>query len=121
MENLFWIGFVGAAVALLFALMQRNRVMTFSEGNERMRKIAASIRAGANAYLKHQYTTVFKVFLIVFVILLVIAFGSGGEMLSQFTPLPFWTGGFWSMLAGFIGMKIATNSTHGPPRRPPRV
>ena len=45
-----------AAVALLFALMQRNRVMAFSEGNEKMRKIAASIRAGANAYLKHQYT-----------------------------------------------------------------
>ena len=110
MENLFWIGFAGAAVALLFALMQRNRVMAFSEGNEKMRKIAASIRAGANAYLKHQYTTVFKVFLVVFIVLLVIAFGSGGDMLSQFTPFAFLTGGIWSMLAGFIGMKIATNS-----------
>ena len=90
--------------------MQRNRVMAFSEGNEKMRKIAASIRAGANAYLKHQYTTVFKVFLVVFIVLLVIAFGSGGDMLSQFTPFAFLTGGIWSMLAGFIGMKIATNS-----------
>ena len=110
MEDLFWIGFAGAAVALLFALMQRNRVMRFSEGNEKMRKIAASIRAGANAYLKHQYTTVFKVFLAVFIVLLVIAFGSGGEMLSKYTPFAFVTGGIWSMLAGFIGMKIATNS-----------
>ena len=110
MENLFWIGFAGAAIALIFAWMQRGRVMSFSEGNEKMRKIAASIREGANAYLKHQYTTVFKVFLVVFVILLVIAFGSGGKMLSQFTPFAFLTGGIWSMLAGFIGMKIATNS-----------
>ncbi len=110
MEDLFWIGFVGAAIALLFAWLQRSRVMSFSEGNEKMRKIAASIREGANAYLKHQYTTVSKVFLVVFILLLIIAFGSGGKMLSQFTPFAFLTGGIWSMLAGFIGMKIATNS-----------
>ena len=107
---MFWIGIVGALAALLFAWIQRNRVLSFSEGNEKMRKIAASIREGANAYLKHQYATVFKVFLVVFVLLLVIAFGSGGKMLSQFTPFAFLTGGIWSMLAGFIGMKIATNS-----------
>jgi len=100
MEDLFWIGFVGAAIALLFAWLQRSRVMSFSEGNEKMRKIAASIREGANAYLKHQYTTVFKVFLVVFILLLIIAFGSGGKMLSQFTPFAFLTGGTWSMLAG---------------------
>ncbi len=47
MEDLFWIGFVGAAIALLFAWLQRSRVMSFSEGNEKMRKIAASIREGA--------------------------------------------------------------------------
>ena len=110
MEDLFWIGFAGAAIALIFAWVQRSRVMSFSEGNETMRKIAASIREGANAYLKHQYTTVAKVFLVVFIVLLVIAFGSGGDMLSQFTPFAFLTGGIWSMLAGFIGMKIATNS-----------
>lgn len=40
MEDLFWIGFVGAAIALLFAWLQRSRVMSFSEGNEKMRKIA---------------------------------------------------------------------------------
>jgi K(+)-stimulated pyrophosphate-energized sodium pump len=110
MENLFWIGFVGAAVAGLFAMMQAKKVMTYSEGTEKMRKIAASIRAGANAYLKQQYTTVFKVFVVVFLVLLVMAFGSGGSMLSKFTPFAFLTGGVFSMLAGFIGMKIATNS-----------
>ena len=65
MENLFWIGFLGAVVAGLFALTQAKKVMTYSEGTEKMQKIAANIRAGANAYLKQQYTTVFKVFLVV--------------------------------------------------------
>ena len=110
MENLFWIGFIGAIVAGLFAVMQARKVMAYSEGTERMRKIAANIRAGANAYLKQQYTTVFKVFVVVFVILLVLAFATGGQMLSKFTPFAFVTGGIFSMLAGFIGMKIATNS-----------
>ncbi len=110
MENLFWIGFVGAAVALIFALLQRNKVMKYSEGDEKMVKIASSIRQGANAYLKRQYTTVAKVFAIVFVILLIIAFASKGEMLSRVTPFAFLTGGIWSMLAGLIGMKIATNA-----------
>ena len=110
MDNLFWIGFIGAALALAFAWIQRGKVMSYSEGTEKMQKIAASIREGANAYLKHQYTTVAKVFLVVFVILLVIAFASGGRMLSKFTPFAFLTGGIWSMLAGFIGMKIATSS-----------
>ena len=110
MDNLFWIGFVGAAIAIAFAWLQSRRVMTFSEGSDKMAKIAASIREGANAYLKHQYTTVAKVFLVVFLVLLVMAFATGGEMLSQFTPFAFLTGGIWSMLAGFIGMKIATQS-----------
>ena len=110
MDQLFWIGFVGAIIAGLFAITQAKKVVTYSEGNERMRKIAANIREGANAYLKQQYTTVFKVFVVVFVVLLVIAFASGGKMLSKFTPFAFVTGGVFSMLAGFIGMKIATNS-----------
>ena len=110
MENLFWIGFVGALIAALFAWMQAKRVLSYSEGSERMQKIAASIRSGANAYLKQQYTTVFKVFVVVFIILLAIVFGSGGKMLSKYTPFAFVTGGVFSMLAGFIGMKIATSS-----------
>ena len=109
-ENYFWVGIVGAVLAILFAFIQSRKVMTFSEGNDTMKKIAASIRQGANAYLKRQYTTVAKVFVVVFVVLLIIAFGSNGEMLSKFTPFAFVTGGIWSMLAGFVGMKIATNS-----------
>ena len=109
-ENYFWVGVVGAVLAILFAYVQSRKVMTFSEGNDTMKKIAASIREGANAYLQRQYTTVAKVFLVVFVVLLIIAFGSSGEMLSKFTPFAFVTGGIWSMLAGFVGMKIATNS-----------
>ena len=110
MEKYLWIGFIGAVLALLFAVIQRKKVMSYSEGNATMQKIAQSIREGANAYLKHQYTTVAKVFAVVFVVLLIIAFGSGGDMLSKFTPFAFLTGGIWSMLAGFIGMKIATNA-----------
>ena len=109
-EKYLWIGFIGAVLALLFAVIQRKKVMSYSEGNATMQKIAKSIREGANAYLKHQYTTVAKVFAVVFVVLLIIAFGSGGDMLSKFTPFAFLTGGIWSMLAGFIGMKIATNA-----------
>ena len=110
MQNLIWVGLVGAIVALIFALIQRNKVMSFSEGTDQMKKIAGSIRAGANAYLKQQYTTVAKVFIVVFIVLLIIAFASKGSMLSYYTPFAFVTGGVWSMLAGFIGMKIATNS-----------
>ena len=69
MEQYLAIGFLGAAVALLFAAAQRKKVLSYSEGDDVMRKIAASIREGANAYLKHQYTTVFKVFAVVFVYL----------------------------------------------------
>ena len=73
MQNYMWIGFIGAAIALLFALAQRSKVMKFSEGTEKMVKIASAIRKGANAYLKHQYSTVAKVFVVVFIILIVIA------------------------------------------------
>ncbi len=110
LENLFLLGFVGAAVALIFAFIQRGIVMKHSEGNDKMVEIAQAIRDGANAYLKHQYMSVGKVFAVVFVILLIMAFATGGEMLSKFTPFAFITGGVFSMLAGFIGMKIATNS-----------
>lgn len=110
MDKYFSIGFIGFALAIVFAIIQARKVMSYSEGTEKMQKIAASIREGANAYLKHQYATVSKVFAVVFVILLVMAFATGGNMLSKFTPFAFLTGGIWSMLAGFIGMKIATQS-----------
>ena len=110
MEKWFLLGFLGALLGIGFAMLQRRKVLSVSEGSERMQKIAAAIRAGANAYLKHQYTTVFKVFAIVFVLLLALAFGSGGKMLSRVTPFAFLTGGIFSMLAGFVGMRIATSA-----------
>ena len=110
MEKLFLLGFLGAALGIGFAMLQRRRVLSVPEGNERMQKIAAAIRAGANAYLKHQYTTVFKVFAAVFVLLLALAFGSHGAMLFRVTPFAFLTGGIFSMLAGFVGMRIATSA-----------
>ncbi|MBR3569912.1 MAG: sodium-translocating pyrophosphatase [Oscillibacter sp.] len=106
----FWIGFLGAAMAGGFALLQARRVLSCPEGSEQMRKIAGSIRQGANAYLKQQYAAVFRVFAAVFLILLLMAFGTDGRMLSRYTPFAFVTGGVFSMLAGLVGMKIATNA-----------
>ena len=106
MDNYFWIGLVGAVAALLFAILQRQKVLAFSEGNDTMKKIASAIRQGANAYLRHQYTTVAKVFVVVFVILLALAYF--GMLDNWFIPFAFLTGGIYSALAGFVGMRIAT-------------
>ena len=108
LENLFWVGLVGALIALIFALTQAKKVLKFSEGTELMQKLAESIRKGANAYLKRQYTTVAKIFIIVFVILLILA--GVGMLDNWFIPFAFLTGGIWSGLAGFVGMKIATSA-----------
>ena len=108
LENLFWVGLVGALIALIFALTQAKKVLKFSEGTELMQKLAASIRKGANAYLKRQYTTVAKIFIIVFVILLILA--GVGMLDNWFIPFAFLTGGFFSGLSGFVGMKIATSA-----------
>ena len=108
LENLFWVGLVGALIALIFALTKAKKVLKFSEGTELMQKLAASIRKGANAYLKRQYTTVAKIFIIVFVILLILA--GVGMLDNWFIPFAFLTGGIWSGLAGFVGMKIATSA-----------
>ena len=108
LENLFCLGLAGAAIALIFALIQAKKVLSFSEGNELMQKLADSIRKGANAYLKRQYTTVAKIFIIVFVILLLLAWQ--GMLDNWFIPFAFLTGGIYSGLAGFIGMKIATSA-----------
>ena len=108
MSNLFWIGLAGAAAAILFAYLQSRKVRAFSEGNDTMKKIASAIRQGANAYLRHQYATVAKVFFVVFLILLALA---GFQMLDNwFIPFAFLTGGIYSALAGFVGMKIATSA-----------
>ena len=69
MENFFWIGIVGALIALLFAYSQAKKVKQYSEGTPTMQKIAAAIRKGANAYLKRQYKTVALIFAVIAVIL----------------------------------------------------
>ena len=107
-ENLFWLGILGAILALLFALYQSRKVMAFSEGSDTMKKIAAAIRKGANAYLQHQYATVFKVFAVVFLLLLVLCWF--GLLDNWFIPFAFLTGGIYSAIAGFVGMRIATSS-----------
>ena len=107
-ENLFWLGLIGALIALIFAVAQARKVLKFSEGTELMQKLAASIRKGANAYLKRQYTTVAKIFIVVFVILLILA--GVGMLDNWFIPFAFLTGGIYSGLAGFVGMKIATSA-----------
>ncbi len=96
---------VCSALALLFAVLTAKRVMGFSEGTERMQKISASIRKGANAYLGRQYRIVLIFFGAMFVILGVMAFA---KLLTPYVPFAFLTGGFFSGLSGFIGMKIAT-------------
>jgi len=97
--------FIGAVLALIFAAFTAKKVLSFSEGTDLMKKIASSIRKGANAYLKRQYTVVIVFFAIMFVVLLIMAFLN---LLTFFVPFAFVTGGFFSALSGFVGMKIAT-------------
>ena len=94
-------------VALLFAWFMAKRVMSESEGSDQMVHIAKAIRAGANAYLKRQYTGVALFFVVMFTVLLIL---SVMDYISIFVPFAFLIGGFFSGLAGFIGMKIATNA-----------
>jgi K(+)-stimulated pyrophosphate-energized sodium pump len=106
-DFLYWSGIVGAVLAIGFALVQYRRVMSHSEGNETMVKIAAAVRSGAGAYLKRQYTTLICFFLIMAAILGVLSvFG----LVNRFIPFAFLTGGFFTGLAGFLGMKAATNA-----------
>ena len=101
------LSFAAAVLALLFAAITAKRVMRFPEGTDLMKKISASIRQGANAYLKRQYRIVIVFFAIMFVVLGVMAvFG----LLTPYVPFAFLTGGFFSALSGFVGMKIATAS-----------
>ncbi len=105
MEKYFWIGEVGALIALLFAFAQSRKVLAFSEGTPAMQKIAGAIRQGANAYLKRQYSSVMKFYIVMVILLGILAYAG---LVSKFVPVAFVTGGCYSLLAGFIGMKIAT-------------
>ncbi len=98
---------LGSVVALLFAALTAKKVLKFSEGTEKMKKISQSIRKGANAYLKRQYSVVAIFFACMFVVLCVMA---GLKLLTWFVPFAFISGGFFSALSGFVGMKIATYS-----------
>ncbi len=99
--------FACSVLALLFALFTARRVLKFPEGTDLMKKISGSIRKGANAYLKRQYIIVSVFFVVMFAVLGVMAiFG----LLTPYVPFAFITGGFFSGLSGFIGMKIATLS-----------
>lgn len=97
--------FAGSLAAILFAVFTAKRLLCFSEGTEKMAKISLSIRSGADAYLKRQYTVVALFFICMFALLcLMSAFGA----LTWYVPVAFVTGGFFSGLSGFVGMKIAT-------------
>ena len=98
---------LGSILALLFAVFMARRALSFSEGNDKMKKIASFIRDGANAYLRRQYSVVIVFFAFMFVVLCVMA---SLKLLTWFVPFAFVTGGFFSGLSGFVGMKIATAS-----------
>ena len=104
METIYLVA-VGAVLALVFSFIMYRRVKREPEGTKEMAEISASVQKGANAYLKRQYKGVILFFAAVFVILLVMAFM---DYLSFFTPFAFVTGGFFSGLSGFIGMRTAT-------------
>ena len=104
-EQVFFLVPAGSILALIFAFVQARKVLSFSEGNELMKKISRSVRQGANAYLKRQYTGVALFFVAMFVALGIMVFAG---LLTPFVPFAFITGGFFSGLSGFIGMKIAT-------------
>ena len=99
--------FVGSVIALLFALFTGKRVLRFEEGTPLMSKISRSIREGANAYLRRQYTVV-GIFFACMIVVLVIMAACG--LLTWFVPFAFLTGGFFSGLSGFVGMRIATKA-----------
>ncbi|MBE6562295.1 MAG: sodium-translocating pyrophosphatase [Ruminococcaceae bacterium] len=108
MENyLVIITFVCSLIAIGFAAIMAARVLRTSEGTDLMKKISNSIKRGANAYLKRQYSIVAVFFAVMFVVLGVMAFA---KLLDPCVPFAFITGGFFSGLSGFVGMKIATAS-----------
>ena len=99
--------FAGSIIALLFAFITGKRVLSFDEGTPLMSKISRSIREGANAYLKRQYTVVGIFFACMIVVLCIMA---ACGLLTWFVPFAFLTGGFFSGLSGFVGMRIATKA-----------
>jgi K(+)-stimulated pyrophosphate-energized sodium pump len=104
-SSLFWIVPISALTALLFAWIFYKGMMKEEEGTVKMQEIAAYVREGAMAYLKSQYTVVFKVFIVLSVLLAILAYMG---VQNPFVPVAFLTGGFFSGLCGYLGMKTAT-------------
>lgn len=102
---IWWLGPAAALLALLFAWLFYRQVMTESEGTERMREIATAVREGAMAYLGRQYRVVAVVFGVLFVVFLILSFL---QLQNPIVPIAFLTGGFFSALCGFFGMRTAT-------------
>ena len=96
---------LGSVIALVFAAVMFARVKKQPVGTPEMAKISGAVSNGATAYLKRQYKGVGIFFAVVFCVLLAMA---AAGFLSFFTPFAFITGGFFSGLSGFIGMKTAT-------------
>jgi K(+)-stimulated pyrophosphate-energized sodium pump len=95
-----------SALALVFAYIFFKQMMKESEGTERMASIASYVRKGAMAYLKQQYKIVGIFFLIITAIFAILAYGF--NLQNPWVPFAFITGGFFSGLSGFFGMKTAT-------------
>ena len=106
MEYLFYLVPVAALVALFFAWLFFRQMKKESEGTPTMKEIAQYVREGAMAYLRQQYKVVIVVFVVLAALFAVLAYGFGVQ--NPWVPFAFLTGGFFSGLAGFVGMKTAT-------------
>ena len=107
MENpLFWLVPVASIIALGLAWYFYAWMKKQDEGTETMRKIASHVRKGAMSYLRQQYKIVALVFLCLVVLFSIMAYGFGVQ--NKWVPVAFLTGGFFSGLAGYLGMKTAT-------------
>ena len=107
-RDLMWVTWIGSVAALLFALLLALSVLRKNPGTQIMQDLSRAVLEGATAYLKQQYKVVGLFFILLFVVLAIISFGL--KLLSPFVPFAFITGGFFSALAGFIGMSIATRA-----------
>ncbi len=100
------VAFIGSLAALVQAWLFYKSMMASDPGSETMQRIAGYVRVGANAYLWQQYKVVGIFFLVIVILLAYAAFGL--EVQSHWVPFAFLTGGFFSGLAGWCGMKTAT-------------
>ncbi len=103
---LFWLVPAASVLALVFAWIFYRQMYATSEGTPRMAYIAAAVRSGAMSYLRQQYKVVAVVFLVLALLFSVMAYGFGVQ--NEWVPVAFLTGGFFSGLAGYLGMKTAT-------------